>query len=200
MTCRIRADKVARPLTRLHPKGCSTRSWRDRPGDPSCLGPPLLPMQSCRPVIRVAAGLGVRPDRPAAAAGSCRQTGIFTYECPKSPTESGICGVTHHSPVRVNAAVFEGVSRGCDPRTSTGTLHAALGVGVLCNPDGRTDGAVPTLIGGTSFGPFRPRPGRFRVCQLSEGAGMVTRAVRRSPSNTRSARASVGACSSVSPR
>src|SRR3954467_2251567 len=69
MTCRIRAGEVARPLTRLHPKGCSARSWRDRSGDPSCLGPPLLPMHFCRPVIRAAAGLGVRPDRPASCGG-----------------------------------------------------------------------------------------------------------------------------------
>src|SRR3954468_991614 len=111
MTCRIRAGEVARPRLRLHPKGCSGRSWRDRSGDPSCLGPPLLPIHSCRPGIRAAAGLGVRPDRPAAAAGACRQTGIFTYRCPKIPMETGVCVVTHHSPVRVDTPVFEGVLR-----------------------------------------------------------------------------------------
>jgi hypothetical protein len=85
MTCRIRAGEVARPLTRLHPKGHSARSWRDRSGDPSCLGPPLLPIHFCRPVIRAAAGLGVRPDRPATAAGACRQQdlGLLTVESPR---------------------------------------------------------------------------------------------------------------------
>src|SRR4051794_32749217 len=111
MTCRIRAGEVARPLLRLHPKGCSTRPWRDRSGDPSCLGPPLLPIHSCRPVIRAAAGLGVHPDRPAAAAGACRQTGIFTHTSPKIPMEPGVCVVTHHSPVRVDTPVFEGALR-----------------------------------------------------------------------------------------
>src|SRR3954452_4675734 len=109
MTCRIRAGEVARPLTRLHPKGCSARSWRDRPGDPSCLGPPLLPIHFCRPVIRAAAGLGVRPDRPAAVAGACRQSPILAHGSAKSPTEPSICGVTHLPPVWVNAPSNEGV-------------------------------------------------------------------------------------------
>lgn len=105
MTCRIRAGEVARPRMRLHPKGCSARSWLDRSGDPSCLGPPLLPVHFCRPVIRTAAGLGVRPDRPAAVAGACRQEGILTYGSPKIPTESVICGVTHHLHIRMRGAI-----------------------------------------------------------------------------------------------
>lgn len=97
-------------VSRLHPKGCSVRT-NVRTGDPSCSGPPLLPIHSCRPVIRAAAGLGVRPDRPAAAAGSCRQSGILAHGRTKIPTEPGICGVTHHSPVRVDATAFEEMAR-----------------------------------------------------------------------------------------
>ncbi|MER6981418.1 hypothetical protein ABT317_31715, partial [Streptomyces carpinensis] len=40
----------------------------------------------------------------------------------------------------------------------------------------------------------------LRWRQLAPSGGTVTRAVRRSPSRTRSARARVAACSSVSPR
>ena len=110
MTCRIRAGEVARPRKAASPQGL-LGAERLRTGDPSCLGPPLLPIHSCRPVIRAAAGLGVRPDRPAAVAGACRQTGILAHRCPKIPMEPEICGVTHHSPVRVDTAPFELPSR-----------------------------------------------------------------------------------------
>ena len=215
MTCRIRAGEVARPLTRLHPKGCSARSWRDRSGDPSCLGPPLLPMHSCRPVIRAAAGLGVHPDRPAAVAGSCRQEGILAHVSRKIPMESGLCGVTHRWAIRVDTRTLGTmwrVSRTLGPalkRLIPATdytrcaTRAGPGGGCRTTPNG---GCRPVT---SRPAPDGPSPGHKapaetgptgRVRQLAGSRGTVTRAVRRSPSRTRSARASVSACTSASPR
>ena len=201
MTCRIRAGEVARPLTRLHPKGCSARSWRDRSGDPSCLGPPLLPIHSCRPVIRAAAGLGVRPDRPAAVAGSCRQSGILAHGCPKNPTEPGVCVVTHHSPVRVDTLV-RGVSRRPEPPGPAWNVLipppkcARCATGGARKKESRLLQTAVRRLVRFELGPdahgadasVRPAAG----ASTAGSGGSVTRAVRRSPSSTRSARASVG--------
>lgn len=89
MTCRIRAGEVARPCRH----GFTPRAARHdrprladiRPGDPSCSGPPLLPVHSCRPVIQAAAGLGVRPDAPRRCGGvlsSDRDLGPLLSENP----------------------------------------------------------------------------------------------------------------------
>jgi len=75
MTCRVRAGEVARPHAAASPQGRSGRRLGVLPGPPVVLGPPLLPLHSCRPGIRAPAGLGVRADRPATAAGACRHHG-----------------------------------------------------------------------------------------------------------------------------
>jgi hypothetical protein len=257
MTCRIRAGEVARPRMRLHPKGCSARSWLDRSGDPSCLGPPLLPVHFCRPVIRTAAGLGVRPDRPAAVAGACRQEGILTYGSPKIPTESVICGVTHHLHIRMRGAISpemstrsrslapppeyriparkqayrttprglerdERVRRRADAlpllparagrhsvRRATRTpFRPATRVARATHAGGSSGlggdwGHLGALGGGQGqSGGGRGPTGGGRGGQLSVVSavgGSATRAARRSPSRTRSARARVGACTSFSP-
>ena len=71
-------------VLRLHPKGAPD----NRPGRPVVLGPPLLPLHSCRPGIRAAAGLGVRADRPATAAGACRHHGWLRTEQARARTET----------------------------------------------------------------------------------------------------------------
>lgn len=101
MTCRIRAGEVARPCHH----GFTPRVARHdrplladiRPGDPACSGPPLLPMHFCRPVIRVAAGLGVRPDAPRRCGGvlsSVRDLGPLLSENP-----NGTGGLWCYSPL-----------------------------------------------------------------------------------------------------
>lgn len=147
---------------------------------------------------------------PPLVAGACRQSGILAHRCPKIPTEPGICGVTHHSPVRVDTLMFDQMSRchrasdqGGNPGFRPLPPRRAQLLGV-----GKAITSTPNR--GTPFGPFESWPGRHAqgaarpdrtdAGQLSESGGTVTRAVRRSPSSTRSARASVGACSSLSPR
>ncbi len=108
MTCRIRAGEVARPRCR----GFTPRAARSGHGVTVPATRRAWVLHSCRstsrrPVIRAAAGLGVRPDRPAVVAGACRQTGIFTYGCPKTPMNPSVCVVTHHAPVRVDALTIE---------------------------------------------------------------------------------------------
>lgn len=206
MTCRIRAGEVARPRAAASPQGPPGSLRR-----PVVLGPPLLPMHICRPVIREAAGLGVRPGPPRRCGGGLSSEGIFTHRRRKIRAESAVCGVTHHSPVRVDTPPFERVSsRPTTPVPATEGFKYASALRALRNFCALLEGRVSTPSGGTPSGPFETRAGRsdgsvravarVGVRQLSEPGGRVTRAARRSPSRTRRACARVGACTSLSPR
>lgn len=199
MTCRIRAGEVARP----HECGFTPRAARsgtshggDRSGDPSCSGPPLLPIHfprdrssgrrqdsaSARTAPPLRRGLVV--SHGSCLAGTRNPNGTWLLCCYSPLTRSG-----------GRPCVRSTVVGGDDAGTSGAARTTAAGGGVPRNLDRPRTGRVPTPKGGTSFGPFRNRP-----TQLSERGGRVSRPVRRSPSSTRRARARVDACSSVSPR
>lgn len=104
MTCRIRAGEVARPLTRLHPKGCSARTVCPS-RRPVVLGSstPADPLLSTG---HPGGGRIRRPPGPPRLLWRGLSEGIFTHRSPKIPTEPEVCVVTHHSAVRVNTLCF----------------------------------------------------------------------------------------------
>jgi hypothetical protein len=196
MTCRIRAGEVARPRCGFTPRAA-------RHGHP-CRRPVVLGSSTpADPLLSTGHPDGGRTRRPP---GSPRRGGgglssVTDLGSRMSENPNGTGDLWRYSPLirsGGHCSVRTSVEATEDARTSTGTSLSGEGLASLRNPDGPTAGDTTTPKGGTSFGPFRLRSGRLdaiaewpdraHLRQLSERGGSVTRAVRRSPSSTRSAR------------
>lgn len=197
MTCRIRAGEVARPLLRLHPKGCSER-LSCRSGGPSCSGPPLLPIHPLLSTGHPGGGRIRRPPGPPRRGGgglsSVKDLDRRQYEYPHA---QGFVALITLRPF----GWTEG-SRSPSSITSTSPGPAAEHRSAPARPTparncaGPGKGRASTPTGGTPFGPFHPRPyvrsdppesRHPGARQPPDCGGRVTRAVRRPPSSTRGA-------------
>ena len=96
MTCRVRTGEDARPRERLHPEG------RPASAVPKYLGPPLLPVHSCRPVVRNGGRTRRPPGPPRRGGGGLSSQGSSRTDCRYFVTETALCQGAHDWRVRLD--------------------------------------------------------------------------------------------------